>query len=232
LAIAASDYTVGIWDAEAVVQMAALKGHAGHVHAASFSQNAKHLVTASLDGTARIGGLVPKIMAANPDVVVYGGTTDEGGGLLKTQLVQAGYQGLFVGGDGIANDAMFVEQVNSTAATGIFAIDPVPDPVQLHSSAAASFIRDFHARYPNDVVDGYGANAYDAAVALIAAITRLIQQGQAVTREALLDRVQTIQTEGVTGQIAFDQSGDSAHGAFSVYTVQNGRWVWTKQLKI
>ena len=73
--------------------------------------------TASIpvDGAARIATLVPGIMAAKPDVVVYGGTTDEGGGPLTTYLAQAGYHGLFVSGDGIAQDPAFAGQVSSTA---------------------------------------------------------------------------------------------------------------------
>jgi branched-chain amino acid transport system substrate-binding protein len=188
--------------------------------------------TASIpaDGAARIAALIPGIMATNPDVVVYGGTTDEGGGLLKTQLAQAGYHGLFVGGDGIAKDPAFAKQASSTAANGVFAIDPTPDPSQLRSDAAARFVQDYHARYPGVVVDGYGVNAYDAALALIAAISHLIQQGRAVTRESVLDQIQLTQIDGVTGPIAFDHNGDSAHGAFSVYTLENGQWVWIKQL--
>ena len=123
-------------------------------------------------------------MAAKPDVVVYGGTTDEGGGPLTTYLAQAGYHGLFVSGDGIAQDPAFAEQVNSPAASGVFAIVSVPDPSQLQSDAAARFVHDFHARYPGEVLDGYGVDAFDAAQALIAAISRLIQQGRAVTRES------------------------------------------------
>jgi branched-chain amino acid transport system substrate-binding protein len=190
--------------------------------------------TASIpfDGAARITDLVPRIVGANPEVVVYGGVTEEGGGLLKTRLVQAGYQGYFVGGDGIAKDPAFIEQIDATAAKGIFAIDPVPEPSQLRSNVAARFVQDFHARYPGEILDGYGANAYDAAMALITAIARLIQQGQAVTRETVLDQVQSIQTQGVTGPIAFDHNGDSAHGAFSVYTVKDGRWVWLRPLSV
>ena len=190
--------------------------------------------TASIpvDGAARIATLVPDIMAAKPDVVVYGGTTDEGGGPLTTYLAQAGYHGLFVSGDGIAQDPAFAEQVSSSAASGVFAIVSVPDPSQLQSDAAARFVHDFHARYPGEVLDGYGVDAYDAAQALIAAISRLIQQGRPVTRESVLDQVQSIQVNGVAGDIAFDHNGDSAHGAFSVYTLRNGQWVWIKQLII
>ena len=41
-----------------------------------------------------------------------------------------------------------------------------------------------------------------------------------------------IQVDGVAGAITFDHNGDSAHGAFSVYTLQNGQWVWIKQLSL
>jgi branched-chain amino acid transport system substrate-binding protein len=185
-----------------------------------------------VDGAARIATLVPDIMAAKPDVVVYGGTTEEGGGQLTTYLAQAGYHGLFVSGDGIAQDPAFAEEVSPTAASGVFAIDSVPDPSQLQSDVATRFVQDFHTRYPGEVLDGYGVNAYDAAQALIASISHLIHQGLPVTRASVLDQMQSIQVDGVAGAIAFDHNGDSAHGTFSVYTLQNGQWVWIKQLSI
>jgi ABC-type branched-subunit amino acid transport system substrate-binding protein len=169
---------------------------------------------------------------ANPDVVVYGGITDEGGGQLKKPLVLAGYHGLLVGGDGVAKDPVFAAQLSASAANGVFAIDPVPDPSQLRTDAATRFIQDFHACYPGEAVDGYEVNAHDAALALIAAISYLIQQGRAVTRDSLLDQVQAIRLEGVTDPIAFDHNGDSAHGTFSIYTLQRGQRVWIKQLSV
>jgi branched-chain amino acid transport system substrate-binding protein len=188
-------------------------------------------------GGPRIAELAARIAAARPEVVVYGGFNGGGsdvpdGSLLKAQLVEAGYLGLYVGGDGIANDPVFIEQAGAAAVNDVFAIDPVPDPAQISSGAAARLVHDFHARYPGEALDGYGANAYDAAMALITAIKRLIQTGQPVTRQAALDQVQNIQYVGVTGQISFDQNGDSAHGIFSVYTVHDGRWVWVKQSSV
>ena len=50
-----------------------------------------------------------------------------------------------------------------------------------------------------------------------------------MTRQAVLDQVQNIQFVGVTGQINFDHNGDNAHGIFSLYTVQQRKWVWVKQ---
>src|SRR5262249_6687392 len=129
----------------------------------------------AVGGIARLAELAAMIAATRPDVVVYGGTTAEGGDLLKARLVKAGYLGLFVGGDGIVGDPACVTQAGVATANEVFAISSVPDPVQSMSRAAARFVRDFHARYPGETLDGYGAYAYDAAMVLITAIRELIQ---------------------------------------------------------
>jgi branched-chain amino acid transport system substrate-binding protein len=182
-----------------------------------------------IGGAARIGELAAKIVAAQPDVVCFGGTTDGGAGLLKAQLAQRGYTGLFLSGDGVAQDPTFIEQVGAQGAGGVYAIVPVVDLTQATPGAAARFVRDFHAQYPDEEPDGYAAYAYDAAMILITAIKHLVQLDQAVTRETVREQVQRIQYAGVTGQVRFDPNGDNAHGVFSVYTVRNGQWVWVKQ---
>ena len=56
--------------------------------------------------------------------------------------------------------------------------------------------------------------------------------GQAVTRAAFVDQVQHIQSTGVSGPISFDANGDIAHGVFSIYAVQNGRWAYAWQMSV
>jgi branched-chain amino acid transport system substrate-binding protein len=180
-------------------------------------------------GTARIAELAARIVAASPDVVCFGGDGNGGGALLQAQLAAAGYAGLFVGGDGIAQDPAFLAQAGATADHEVYAINPVSDSSHLSSGAAARLLHDFQARYPGEDVDGYGANAYDAAMVLITAMKNLIRAGKAVTRQHVLDQVQHIQYAGVTGHVSFDHNGDNANGVFSLYTVQGGRWVWVKQ---
>jgi branched-chain amino acid transport system substrate-binding protein len=180
-------------------------------------------------GAARIAELATRIVAARPDVVCYGGSVDGGGGLLKAQLAQAGYTGLFVGGDGIAQDPAFIGRAGAAALQDVYAINPVPDPAQAPSGAAARFLHDFHTRYPGEAVDGYGANAYDAAMILITAMKSLIRAGKNVSRQTVLDQLQHLQYAGISGPISFDHNGDNAHGVFSLYTVQGGKWVWVEQ---
>ncbi|HEV2238366.1 MAG TPA: ABC transporter substrate-binding protein, partial [Ktedonobacterales bacterium] len=138
----------------------------------------------------------------------------------------------FVGGDGIAGDASFIDQAGARAAANSVATVAAPDPSSFTSGAAATFVRAYHVRYPGQDVDGYGANAYDAAMVFIIAIKNLIRAGREVTRTAVLDQVQNITYAGVTGTIRFDKSGDITHGVFSVYGVQDGHWVWVKQISV
>jgi branched-chain amino acid transport system substrate-binding protein len=182
--------------------------------------------------SAAVAELAARIVASQADVVCFGGTTDTGGSALKAALDRVGYTGLFVSGDGIAEDAAFIDQAGATATRDVFAVDPVPDLSKMTSSMAVKFASAFHARYPHDDLDGYGANAYDDAMLLITAIKQVIRAGQAVTRQSVLMRVQNIRYTGVTGLISFDDNGDSTHGMFNVYGVEYGQWVWMKQLSV
>jgi branched-chain amino acid transport system substrate-binding protein len=63
-------------------------------------------VTRVSDSTAQFSfcPAVSTILAANPDLVFYGGITSGGGGSLKRCLVADGYTKPLLGGDGITND--------------------------------------------------------------------------------------------------------------------------------
>lgn len=172
---------------------------------------------------AAFPALAAKIAAAAPDAVYFGGTTQGGGPMLKQQLVQHGYTGPVVGGDGIANDPAYIDQAG--AAQNTYATLPEPDVTTFTAGAGAKFLRDYRVVYPNQQVSGDCANAYDAATIEITAIKNLIRMGQPVTRAAVIDQVQNIQYTGVTGVIRFDKNGDDVHGVYTVYTVQNGAWV-------
>jgi len=180
-------------------------------------------------GLPRIAELASRIVATRPDAVFYGGSTDGGGGLLLAQLVKLGYHGPLVGGDFIAGDPGFLQQAGDTPDHMIFASLAAPDLATFTTGAPAQFLRDYHGQYPGEGLDGYSANAYDAAMVLIAAMKNLIKAGHDVTRDALIDQVQNIKYRGVTGPISFDKNGDIAHGVYSIYTVQAGQWTFFQQ---
>ncbi len=184
------------------------------------------------DNPAFIAQVAARIVAAHPDAVFYGGITGGVSGLLKVQLVNLGYTGFFVSGDGIANNPDFVKQVGANAANGTFASIGYRDLSTFTSGTAAQFISDYSARYPVQDLNPYAANAYDVAMLLITACKNLIRAGKEVTRAALIDQVQHIRYAGVTGPISFDVNGDIDHGVFSIYTVQDGQWVYVWQVSV
>jgi branched-chain amino acid transport system substrate-binding protein len=183
-------------------------------------------------GMTPIAELASRIVATRPDAIFYGGDTSGGGGLLMSQLVQDGYQGPFLGCDAIVGNPDFVKQVSASDDNGIYASLAVPDLSTFTSGAAAQFLRDYHARYPGQSVDGWSAMAYDAAMTLISAMKNTIKAGKDVTRSAVIDQVQNGAYRGVTGLISFDQNGDIAHGVYSIYSLKAGQWAYFQQVSI
>jgi branched-chain amino acid transport system substrate-binding protein len=136
-----------------------------------------------------------------------------------------------ISADGIAGDPGIVTSLGPTSQVSAYATSPVRDVSVFDSGVAATFIRDYHANYSTQVLDGYTANAYDATMVLIRAIKQLIAANHPVSRDAVIDAVQNMQYDGLTGHINFDKNGDLAHCVYSIYTVQDGRWVYLKQVR-
>src|SRR5262249_22709549 len=128
----------------------------------------------SSDNPSDIAALAVRIAATNPDAVFYAGAY-AAGGLLKAQLVEHGYRGPLVGGKGVPPDPGYLADAGVPAADGTWAISPTAHLSTFASDAAAQFLRDFHTHYPGQALTGDTPQAYDAAMALITAIKRLIR---------------------------------------------------------
>ncbi len=179
--------------------------------------------------TSQLPALVARIVAAKPDAVFYGGVTANGGGLLKAQLVQAGFTGPMVGGDGIAEDSAFLTQAGA-GANNTHGTVAAPDLSTFTGSAQVAFVNAYKSQYNADP-GPYSANSYDAAMIEITAIKNLINQGTQPTRATVLSAIAKIDYTGVTGHITFDQNGDNAgNKVFSIYEVVNGQWQFVKSV--
>jgi branched-chain amino acid transport system substrate-binding protein len=174
--------------------------------------------------------LAATIVSKHPDAVFFGGVTSGGGGLLKKDLVAAGYNGPMVGGDGIAEDPSWVTAAGTAAANNTYGSVMAPDTSQFTSGASATFLSAYQAAFPGKDITPYSAMAYDSAMIEITAIKSLISSGKAVTRENVRDAVAGIQYTGVTGQISFDANGDNAgQKVYSIYWIDastSGKWAF------
>jgi len=176
--------------------------------------------------------LAASITSKHPDAVFFGGVTSGGGGLLKKALAAAGYTGPMVGGDGIAEDPAWLTAAGS-AANGTYGTVMAPDTSQFTQGPAATFLSQYQAAFPGKDITPYSAMSYDAAMIEITAIKNLIKDGKSVTREAVRDGVASIQYNGVTGSLSFDQNGDNAGTkVYSVYWIDAstaGKWAFKQQ---
>lgn len=184
------------------------------------------------NGLATIPALAQKIVALNPDVVFYGGVTSGGGGALKAALVAQGYTGPMLGGDGIAGDDAFIQQAGGGAANGTYGTLVGPDLSLFTAGSQAQFVSDYQAAFPDEELGFYSAPSYDAAIVIITAIKSIISSGNDLMRAAVIDAVQTISYDGITGHISFDEHGDNEHPVFSIYTVQGGKWTFLKVVNL
>ena len=177
--------------------------------------------------------LAATIKSKNPDAVFFGGVTSGGGGLLKKDLVSAGYTKPMVGGDGIAEDPAWITAAGATAANGTYGTVMAPDSSTFTSGPAATFLSAYKAAFPGKDITPYSAMAYDATMIEITAIKNLITAGKAVTRENVRAEVASIQYTGVTGSLSFDANGDnSGQKVYSVYWIDastNGQWAFKQQ---
>lgn len=182
----------------------------GHEHVTKNQQDFKALLT--------------KANALQPDAVFFGGTTSNGGGLVRKQMGDAGMGHVaFLGGDGIS-DAEF-ETVAGSAANGAFFSVAAPPGVP---AFAASYKKKF-----STAPGPYSANAYAAAQIEIAAIETAIKAdgGKMPTREEVRANVASTKNFATPiGTAGFDDNGDTTNPSLSFFKVAGGKAVFVKTI--
>ena len=206
----------------------------------SFQADGGHTVGARESITAaqvsNLTSLASTIVAANPDIVFFGGVTSGGGAGLKKDLVADGYTKPMVGGDGIAGDPAWVTTAGAAAAGNTYGTVAAPDTSQLTSAAASSFktaYNSFVAGKTDGQLAPYSAMTYDVTNIEIQAIKNVINAGKQVTRANVRDAVAALTYSGLTGNISFDANGDNAgQKVFTVYYIAPNTNAWVFQTQV
>lgn len=166
--------------------------------------------------------VVGTVAATNPELVYYGGEYPQAGPL-STQLAAGGLDVPLMGGDGIF-DPTFIELGgrDGDVATSVGA--PAED-----LDSAAAFIEAYEAAGYPDPYSAYGAQAYDAANAILAALQAALEADPEVAsgddlRAAVLAAMADVNIEGATGTVEFDENGDTTNTLLTVYEVEGGEW--------
>lgn len=168
--------------------------------------------------TANFDAIITPMLAANPDVVFFSGIYNQAGVFFK-QARDAGYEGTFMGTDGM--DASDLAALAGDALTkgGGMVYTSVAGPASAYPKAA-QFAKDFAAKFGSEP-QPFAAQAYDSAGVCLAAIKAAAEAagGNVPTREAVRDAIRALTYEGLTGTISFDSIGDLPKAKYFVIKV-------------
>jgi branched-chain amino acid transport system substrate-binding protein len=182
------------------------------------SQTAQKALGSKVVGTDKVttgqkdfSAVVSKVMNAKPDAVFYSGYYAEAAPL-DQQLVSKGYQGAFIGPDGVKDD-QFIKLAGSASGNAYFTCPCLP----------GDLIPDFANNYKalTKAEPGtYSVEAYDAATVLLSGIDK----GN-TTRAKLLSYVTNYDGQGLSKKLKWDSTGELAETPVFGYKVDNGKIV-------
>ncbi len=161
-------------------------------------------------------GILTGLKGKNPDVVFFGGMDAVAGPMLR-QLKQLGIQAKFMGGDGICTGALPELAAGSMGDGQVVCAEAggVEGEAKVKLDA---FKEAFKAKFNADV-QIYAPYVYDSVMVMAEAMVK----ADSADPSKYLAALKTIDYDGVTGKIAFDEKGDIKNGALTLYTYQGGK---------
>jgi branched-chain amino acid transport system substrate-binding protein len=178
-----------------------------------------------IDGKAAdYRALAAKILDAGPDLVYYGGITQNNAGQLWKDIRGEGFEGMMMGPDGISETA-FIEAAGD-AAEGTYATFGGTPPDQL-TGKAGEWYQAYKAKF-NSEPEPYAIYGYESANVVMAAI----ESACSSDRTAILDAVMGTQNfEGVLGTWSFDANGDTSLTTMSGSQVKDGAFTFVQVIE-
>lgn len=158
-------------------------------------------------------GVLTKVKARNPDVIMFGGMDAQAGPMVK-QMKALGIKAKFISGDGAKSSELI--KLSGDAGEGVYATEAGLPKEKMPQGAA--FYDKFKAKFNADV-QVYAPFTYDATNVLIAAIQKV-----GTDPAKIIDAIKATSMDGVTGKIAFDDKGDIKDGAVTVSVIKGGKW--------
>jgi branched-chain amino acid transport system substrate-binding protein len=155
---------------------------------------------------ANFDAIVTPVVATQPDVVFFAGIYNQAGVFFK-QARDAGYEGTFLGTDGMdSSDLADIAGDALTTGGGMY-YTTVAGPASAYPSAA-QFAADYEAKF-GSAPEAYAAQAYDSMNVCLTAIKAAAEAaGGTPTRLQVAEAVRQVSIEGLTGNVSFDEIGD------------------------
>ncbi|OII62433.1 branched chain amino acid ABC transporter substrate-binding protein [Streptomyces sp. CC53] len=160
-----------------------------------------------------------KVKSSGADVVYYGGEYPAGGPLSK-QIKEAGAKVVVAGGDALYS-AEYIKLAGASAQGDI--ATSVGAPIEQLDSAK-EFLANYKKANFKEAYEAYGGYAYDSAWAVIEAVKKVVDENNGKlpedARAKVVDAMQGVSFDGVTGKVSFDEFGDTTNKQLTVYTVE------------
>lgn len=171
--------------------------------------------------------LMTKIKALNPEMIYFGGITQNNAGQLIKDMRNVGMapeQVKFMGPDGILEQAL-VDAAGKDAA-GVYGTFGGVPPKEL-TGEGQKWYSSYKGKF-NAEPETYAAYGYEAGKAVVNGIGKVCKSDRAAVRDAVM---QTKDMAGITGNWSFDANGDTSLTIMSGSIVKNGKWEFVSTLK-
>lgn len=188
-----------------------------------FKREAENLgmTVVGFEGTeerANFDSILAPLIAANPDVVFFGGIYDQAAVMFK-QAREKGYMGMLLSDDGFDSpEAVNIGGASLLEGGGLY-YTTVAGPAKLYPGTA-KFQEDFKAKYGADPKP-FAAQGYDSMAICLKAIENAAKAaGGLPTRQAVTEAVRALKDfPGITGTINFNEKGDLTSAKYFVIQV-------------
>lgn len=164
--------------------------------------------------------LMNKIKALNPDMIYFGGITQNNAGQLIKDMRNVGMtqdKVKFMSPDGTYEQALI--DAAGKDAEGVLATFGGIPPKQLTGAGKAWY--DSYKKKFNSEPEAYAAYGYEAAKVVLNGIGKVCKNDRAAIRDAVLG---TKDYKGILGTWSFDANGDTTLTTMSGNTVKGGKW--------
>ncbi len=168
-------------------------------------------------GAVDYSAVVQKIKRSGAEAVIFGGYHPEASKIVS-QMRKKRMNTIFISDDGVKDDTFI--KVAKEYAEGVYATGP--KDVSKNPMAVAA--NEDHRKTYGEDPGAFFLNAYAATLALLNAI----EKAGSTDYDALAKALKTQDVDTPLGKIRFDEKGDALGVGFSMYQVQNGKYVELK----
>ena len=159
--------------------------------------------------------LLTRIKMNRPEGIYFGGVYSECG-LIIRQAKELGLNAPLISGDGCFSPELIKIGGPATENTYLTMVGASPEKLP----EAKKFVEKFKSKYPRVDTQPYDHYTYEATNIILEAVACV-----GTDKEKIIETVKGMKYQGILGETAFDEKGDTLNKVISVYQVKEGKFV-------